>query len=489
MRAPGQIGRNFVLLGVGQIVSTALGFLLMASLTRALGPADFGSYYLVLATVGLVSVVVDWGQGSTVVREVARGRADRASFIASAAMLRILGIGFATVAAYVIARVSGYSNLIVWLTVFGVLASVPGSFAMFFGYVFRGLDRTDIDVTSGLLMKTIATLATVAALALGGGVAAAVLVPAIGGVVGLLFGVRMLRTIDVQIAAPTSATSREIFTAGLPLVAMSLTIAMHGFMEVTLLAILTDREVVGWFGAARTLLGIAILPATILATASFTEMSRAADNKDEFVRILAASVRPLVAVASLASCMFFVFAVPGVRIAFGRAAFDPSALVLQVCAAFLPIFFINFLLGNAAVALQKSVQIAVAKAICVALSGIASWFLVRHFQSSIGNGGVGLMISYGASELLMLATFIALLPQGTLRKVVFSYLLRAYLVAGLAAVVGLAITASFPLWVAVGIVFAVFVMAAMGFGLVRLADIKSVVEAIGSAADQARRLR
>lgn len=484
----GKIGQNFFLLGGGQAASMALGFLMTASLTRALGPSDFGIYILILTIVGFVGVAVDWGQGNSVVREVSRGRADRANFIASAAVLRVAGIAFATVAAYLIAVVSGYTSFIVWLAVFGVLASLPGSFVVFLGYTFRGLDRTDIDVMAGLLAKATATVLTIAALALGGGIAAAVLVPAVGSIAALLYAVRMLRAVDVSFAAPSVATSREIFTAGVPLVAVSLTIAAHGFMEVTLLAMLTNKEVVGWYGSARTLIGLAIAPATILAAASFPELSRAADDTDQFVRLIAASARPLLAVGALATCMLFVFAIPGIRIAFGHG-FDGAALVLQVCAAFLPIFFVNFLLGNAAVARQLTTQIAVAKAVCVVLSGIASWFLVRYFQATIGNGGVGVMISFCVSEFLMLATFARLMPRGILREILCGHLLRAYTLAGIAVLVGMAVMPMLPLWAAVVFVLAVFSVAARIVGLVRPTDVDNLFVAIRAAVDQVRRLR
>ncbi len=481
-----QIGRNFILLGGGQILSTALGLVLTASLTRTLGTTDFGHYYIILTIIAFVGLVVDWGQSNTVIREVARGRADLGSYLASALVLRLAGIAVAAVLAGSIAHISGYQPLVVWLSMFGVLVTLPAWFLALASFVFRGLDRTDLDVVAGLLTKIVATMATVAALHWGGGLQAAVLVPVVGGIVGFLYALCLSRRLNLRLSTPNIGTIREIFMAGLPVVVMAFTLAVQGIMDVTLLAQLTNEVVVGLFGAARSLIGVLVAPAFILAAASFPELSRTADNKTEFAAILGASVRPLMAVGALAACLLFTFAAPAVRFAFGRPEFAPSALILQISAVFFPIFFINSLMGNAAVALQKTSQIAAAKIVCVVICGISSWFLVPHFQAKIGNGAVGLMLAYGATEALMLGVFIALMPSPALVKIVIGYLGRALVAASVTAVVASTFTMLLPLWLAVGVVLVVYAIVAVALGLIRPGDIVGAMMAVRSAVQRLR---
>jgi len=483
-RASGQTARNFLLLGGGQVLSTMLGILFTATLGRTLGPSNFGTYYLIMTTAGFFSVVVDWGQFSYVVREIARGRTDRGAFLGSAAFLRTVGVIVSAAAGFATGRIAGYSNEALWLIPAAVVASFPATFVQFLGYAFRGINRTEIDVISGLAAKAVGTIATILVLYLGGGLRAAVLVPAVGGLVGLIYSFDMLRKVGIQITSPVGATVREVFVAGAPLFLMALTISVHSFLDVTLLAILATAQVVGWLGAARTFIGVLMTPATILAMASFPEMCRAVDIPQDFKRVVSSSARVLLAAGSLAACLLFTFALPAVGLVYGHPRFDPSAVILEVCAPFFPIFFINFLMGNAAIAMKKSMQIASAKLVCVAISGVLSWFLIQHFQAVYNNGAIGLLISYGATELLMSAAYIAILPQGLVAKTVSGHLLRAYAVAGLAALAGGAVASMLPVWLTFGIVIAVFTIVAMSVGLVQLTDFESAIRMVQSFLDR-----
>ena len=70
----GRIAHNVIFLGIGQIASTGLGFVLNAALGRSLGPSDFGVFYTVSTIYSFVGFAVDWGQNPYVIREIARGR-------------------------------------------------------------------------------------------------------------------------------------------------------------------------------------------------------------------------------------------------------------------------------------------------------------------------------------------------------------------------------------------------------------------------------
>ena len=67
--------RNVSHLGIGQVASTVLGILLSAVIGRALEPVQLGILYTVYAISGFAYVIIDWGQSTYLVREIARGRA------------------------------------------------------------------------------------------------------------------------------------------------------------------------------------------------------------------------------------------------------------------------------------------------------------------------------------------------------------------------------------------------------------------------------
>ena len=85
----GLLVRNVSYLGMGQVASTALGFLASAVIGRAFEPAQLGLLYTVFTISSFAYVIVDWGQGTHLVREMARGRSDEPELIGSALLVRL----------------------------------------------------------------------------------------------------------------------------------------------------------------------------------------------------------------------------------------------------------------------------------------------------------------------------------------------------------------------------------------------------------------
>ena len=114
--------RNVSYLGIGQVASTALGFFLNAVIGRALEPAQLGILYIVLAISSFVYVIVDWGQSSYLVREMARGRIDEPELIGSALLIRLAAFVFLSAIAVALALTLGYNGQIVELTLLAMIA-------------------------------------------------------------------------------------------------------------------------------------------------------------------------------------------------------------------------------------------------------------------------------------------------------------------------------------------------------------------------------
>lgn len=484
-----RIARNVLFLASGQVLSTILGLVLTSALGRSLGPSDFGIYYIILTVTTFAAVFVDWGQQTYVVKEVARNRENQAEFIGSAALIRTVIVFASAAASAGLAVVFGYPSIVIWLAPLAVIGSLPATHAILLTHLFRGRDRMELDVTAGLIQKSLTVVATVLALYLGGGVVAAVLMPILGGMAALAFSVSMARRLGISLAMPVKETVREAVWAGSAIVVMSLSIALHPLLDVTLLSILTSPTVVGWLGAARAILGILLAPALILATASFPDLCRVAHSPRDLRGVLSSSSRLLIAAGALGFAVLFSFADAAVGIIYGEGQFDPAALILKVAAPFFPLFFVNLLIGNAALAIGKSVEIAVAKFATVAASAVIAWFLIEIFQAKIGNGAIGVMIAYCATELLMTAAFIYILPQGVLSGSVWTNLLRAYIASIAVCLLAAQIVPVVALWLSAPIVLAAFLGAGFATGLLNVADVGTVASLARSLSKNLRRFK
>jgi len=473
--------RSVLHLGVGQAISTGLGFLLVVVLGRALGPSVLGILYAVATIYGFVAVLSDWGQSTYVVRETASGRSNEAEFIGAALIVRVIGNLGAAVIGTAGAWAFGYDGLTVLLVALATVIGFPGSLAALIGLVFRGKDRMDLDVLIGLVGKMLGLVAVVGVLAMGGGLLEIVAVSAVGTIGSFILSVYLLLRFGIQVKLPNLKLVRELFWVGTPIAIMSFSMGMQSFVDVTILSRLTGPAVVGWFGASRTMLGIFLAPAGILATATFPELSRAAASVPDLYRILSSSARITLAAGACAASALYIFADFGVSITYGHGKFNQVAVLLRVTSPFLPLFFLNFLVANALFAVRKMVAMAVVKVLFVALGAIVGWFAVSYFQDQSANGAIGIIVSYGFMEPMMLVAMFLMLPKGAIDFRILLHLLRAYVTFG-AVVLGAAALPPLPVPILAPIFGLAFAVAGLATRLVLSSDIARVIAIMKSSA-------
>jgi O-antigen/teichoic acid export membrane protein len=471
----GSIGRNVIFLGIGQIASTGLGFILNAVLGRLLGPSNFGAFYTILTITSFVGFAVDWGQNPYVIREMARGRSDEPAFVGSALLIGAVGSLCAAVIAIFLALASGYDARIIYLAPVSVLIGIPLALYQRFSYLFRGKDLMHVDVAISITGRALTVLATVAVLQVGGGVGGAVVAQCVGGLACLIIGTFIALKLGFKFSAPTYKLLRELVWAGAPLVASSMVAGLQPLIEVVLLSHLAGPVVVGWYGASRTITGLLFSPALILATASLPQLSRVSHVVGEFRRVLETTARPLLAAAAFCSSGLFLLSHQLVTIIYGRGHFEQTGVILQVAAVFLPLFFLSTLFATAAAVLGKTKELAIIAWTNLAAMALLNWFLIGVFQSQYQNGAISLVVSSGLTEIFIMASYMALLPKGTIGKATFYNIARA-LIAAVLTVVCLFAVQSLEIWIVGPLFVVVFTVVALATKLILPSDFMVVLK-------------
>jgi O-antigen/teichoic acid export membrane protein len=473
----GRLVRNVLHLGSAQVASTLLGFALMAALGRFLGPADFGHFVTITMIWVFVYVVIDWGQATILIREASRGRENEPVFFGSALTLRILGTLCALVLAIVISRAFSFDSRIAWLVPLTVLIQVPWIIAHAHCYMFRARNRMDADAIVSVVGKGLTLAATLIVLTLGGGLAEVIWAQIVGTTGSLAISLRYARQIGISFASPSKAVCREFLINGVPLAVLSFTVCLQPLVEVLLLSHLTTPDVVGWYGAGRSINGLFLSPAMILIAASFPALSRAASELSEFRRILEQSGKVVLIAASLASASLYIFADFGVALIYGKGHFEQTSQILRVSAVFLPIWCAGYLFGAGVNAFGRAGVLAVVKVLSILVSALVSWFLVKQYQANFGNGAIALVITAGLAEVVMLIATLLLMPSGSVgRSTIFDFL-RAYVTAATTVVVLWPLRDS-PVWLVAPIFGLAFGVVAMGFGLILPAQVARVVDVV-----------
>lgn len=419
--------RNVSHLGLGQVASTALGILQTAVVGRALEPAQLGVLYTVFAISTFAYVIVDWGQGTYLVREMARGRIDESELIGSALVVRLATIVFSSVIAVAIALALGYGGQIVALTLLAMLAAIPGTLWVPVACSFRARDRMDLDASANIVGKAMTLVATALALYLGGGLTEVILVQSIGGISTLLFVAIAGRRLNIEFKAPAMKLIWELVRRGAPIAAFSLVIALQPFVEILLLSVLTSSTVVGWFGAFRSTFGIVVSPALILVAASFPELSRASRSLPDLRRLIDLTGRVLFIAAAFTSSALFLFAGDIIAIIYGQGRFEQTVSILRAGAIFVPLLFYGYVLASALTAVGRNRALAVISIVRIVFCVVTSWLLIGYFQQRYGNGGIALVIVVGVVELPTVIVYWALLPRGAVGTSTTLNMVRAYI--------------------------------------------------------------
>jgi O-antigen/teichoic acid export membrane protein len=463
------VARNAFHLLLGQVATTALSILLNAILARTLGAADFGLLYLVTSMANFAYAVVDWGQSSYLVREVARRPEKAGALLGTSLVLRVVGAALVSVPTLLVAWVLGYDTRTRELALVMLAATLPFVLVQRYTGVFRGRERMDYEAVVTVLAKALTLAFTVAALALGGGLLAAILAQGIATTGALAVAVLFLRRLDIPPLRTSRDISRELIVGGTPFAVMVLTITAQTYVDAVVLSKIAPAVVVGWYGAARNVMNGLITPASILATAAFPRLARAAAHPDRFHSHLRSALRPVLVLGSLAAAGTYLFADFAVAVIYGAEAYRPAATLLRLFAPVLLLFFVDVLLGNA-VMVHRPGPLAASKIAAIVLTTGLDILLVPVCQARLGNGAIGLLIGFAVGEVMMIAAAVMLLPRGTLDRAFFQDLGRALLAgAGTVAV----LTALPPLSPLLGIPACILAFAALsaGAGLVGRTDL------------------
>ncbi len=271
---------------------------------------------------------------------------------------------------------------------------------------------------------------------------------------------------------------RLILKGGAPILAMTAAMSAQPYIDALILSRLAPGNVVGWFGAARNILGTIMAPATILGVAAYPRLARAFTEPFPALRREATSaLRTIFILGCLAATGTYLFASTAVGLVYGTAGFGPAATVLKVFSPGLLLVFIDIVLGTIVYACGGATGFAIAKILSVAASAGLDLLLIPVFQARFGNGGIGAVVAFGASEVIVFAGALLVVPRGALSAMDLLDLLRA-LAAGGATILLFRVLGDITPFLAIPLCVVVFLVASLSMGLIRRSDVAEIARRI-----------
>ncbi|MFZ2358413.1 MAG: oligosaccharide flippase family protein [Anaerolineae bacterium] len=316
---------------------------------RILAPVGEGSYAFVIAVYGFFEVVVRFGLGTLLTRDVAQNKEDAGRYLANVLALRTL---LWLISLPVLVLVAGVYARSGNLTLQEAQALAIFAAALFFASVADSISSVFMAYEKMEYPAGIATAVATAKVALG---ALVLLPPFSAGFVGLAavslvmnmaqslwLWVVLRRQIPFPLGGLDRALQKTMLIASYPLMLNHLLASIFWRIDLWLLKPLAGTASVGIYSAGvKYLDGFNVIP-SYFTLAIFPLMSRyAKDSHESLVRAYQLAIRLLVMVALPIAILVTVLATPLIRILGGAAFLPDSALALTLLIWSIPVGFVN----------------------------------------------------------------------------------------------------------------------------------------------------
>jgi O-antigen/teichoic acid export membrane protein len=412
-----RVFRNTSLLVIAQAIVTPISVLSNAIAARALGSANFGLLYQALTFSSFVFLFVEWGQSSVLTGRVARQRSAAGELLGSGISFRLAAALAALILVPAVCLLAGYDlQFLIVLELMMVLATFT-SVSAACQDVFRGFERTDFAAGSYVGWQLLSAAVVIPTLLAGGGLRGMLIAQVSCAVLGMLFVLKMLPRMQVPKLSVRREVVVDLFRAGHPFILFGLVLLLQPVIDAAMLSKFAATDSMGWYAAARKLVGILIFPAAALVAALYPTLCRLhAEDADAY--------RKTAGDALFAVCVFVVpvalgcglFPEVGVAI-FGQQNFAPAADDLRILAPYVFLVYFSMAIGSCLVSAGRQNGWTLVQLGSVALSAALDPPLISWFQSHSGNGGLGVCTAAVISEVCMVCGGLWLLPKGILVQI------------------------------------------------------------------------
>jgi O-antigen/teichoic acid export membrane protein len=407
--------RNTLYLVLAQVVNMPLSLVINGMMGRRLGPDEFGVMYLTGTFAYFGYLLVDWGQSFTLPAMVAQDRSRAGGLFGS-------GLAWRLATAPV---VYGILSLICLALSYGRQTQVALAIVMLNGAIStvavacqdidRGFERTKMIAYRAIGLQVLTALLVIPTLMLGGRLEAVLLVQTVPAVVLLYYVWREIRP-KLGVISFSFPTLKKLLLDGYGFLFMALAMALQPNVDAVFLSKLAPGDPMGWYAAARKLVGLLIFPGSAVVGSLYPTLCRLhGEDLAGFRQTASSSLRliTILVVPIAVACAFY----PEVGIAiFSKQAYAPAADNLRVLSVFVLLVYFSMLLGITLMAAGRQRAWAATQSLCVVVSAILDPILVRWFQARTGNGGLGVCVTSVVSETLMLIVGICLVPAGILDR-------------------------------------------------------------------------
>ena len=381
-----RVAKNSLLPMGLQLLNKVIDFAFAMLMLRILAPEMAGRYTFAVAFIGYFDILVRFGLGTLLTREVAKDRNQANPYLSMITGLRgMLWLGSLPLMAVVIWLYSWLGQMtpdIVVAIAFFASGLVFSTLADGFSAVFYAYEKMEYPAAISTVTALTRVSLGVLALLLGWGFVGLAAVSVVANLVSAgALGMLMMRHCFRPRPEWNSQAARGMLQTSFPLMINLLLATIFFRIDVLLLKPMKGDTVVGYYGAAYKYIdGLNIIPA-YFTQAIFPLMSRyAASARDSLMRAYVLSLRLLLIIAlPIAVGTFFI--AEGLILVLGGGAYLPdSRIALQLIIWFLPFSFINSVTQYVLIAIDQQRFLTKAFLIGVTFNIVANLIAIPLFS-------------------------------------------------------------------------------------------------------------
>jgi O-antigen/teichoic acid export membrane protein len=401
----GRVAKNSLFPLATGLLNRVFDFAFALVYLRVLGPQGTGAYTFAVVVVGYFDILVNFGLGTLLTRDVARDPSQAERYFGNTLATRLGLAALVLLAALALAgplsgplQIGPEVGLAIVLLTIGMLPSALASTA---GAMFMARERMEVPAAVTVLSTLVKIGLGTAVLLAGWGIVG---LAAVSLAVNLLNALVLGALLAAMLGRPRLQLDLR-FSGGL--LALSWPLMLNNFLnslffriDAVLLKPLAGEVALGHYATAYKFIdGLQIIPSTFVQ-ALFPVLSRqAAGQPHELVRAFGLGLKVLLVLALPISVGTTLLAEPIVGLLAGPAFLPDSALALQVLIWFLPFSFVNGLTQYVLIALNRQRWITLSFFVAAAANlALNLWAIPRY-------GFLGAAVTTVVSEWVLLAPF------------------------------------------------------------------------------------
>jgi O-antigen/teichoic acid export membrane protein len=486
--------KNSAIQGGSQVITWALSWVLLVVLPRFLGDEGFGKLFLGLSYSMVLGTIMNLGINKYLVKRVAvLNPAEAASTDSGALAAQLHELLSNVFALKLFMSVSLYAFMAVIVLLLPYepttraailivcVAACLDNLTLTAASVHQGFERMVPPNIAIIAEKLLTTVMCTALLFAGYGLIPVCAVYVAGASVNCLISLGLLRRRVSFGLAWNAPMMKSLLIGGLPFLIWIVFGEIYVRVDVLMLSFMTDQAVVGWYGAAFRIYATLLFVPHMLNTVVFPPLARMGADEAGHADFAVATRRVmnllLVAVIPIGTGVSLISS-PLVLLLYGEGPFVNSIPSLRLFGACIVVVSVDVVLGSALIAKGKQKVWSYMAIVAAAFNPALNAWLIPVAEHLWQNGGIGAAVATLATEILMMAGAITLMPQGILSPQWLVTALKAGLAAALMAATVLTLgIESVPGTLLVSV--AVYAIAAVFLRVLPPADIAHLLHAAG----------